>query len=100
LNSSSLITFNSLTILRLLILTLFALPIVIFICAYIRTRHSFESTSMVDATHSMLCDWCCKYSPFIFPLFVGMEVDEGLEFVTCIVDGRSESIEMNVGANA
>jgi len=55
---------------------------------------------MVDATHSMLCDWCCKYSPFIFPLFVGMEVDEGLEFVTCIVDGRSESIEMNVGANA
>jgi len=55
---------------------------------------------MVDAIRSMLCDWCCKYSSFIFPLFVGMEVDEGPKFVTCLVDGRSESIEMNVGADA
>jgi len=79
---------------------MFALLIIIFICAYIKTGHCFESISMVDAIRSMRCDWCCKYSPFIFPLFVGMEVDEGLEFITCLVDGRSESIEMNVGANA
>jgi hypothetical protein len=44
---------------------------------------------MVDATHSLLCDWCCKYSSFIFLLFVGMAVDERLEFITCPVDGRS-----------
>jgi hypothetical protein len=29
-----------------------------------------------------------------------MEVDEKLEFITCPVDGRSKSIEKNVGTDA
>jgi hypothetical protein len=98
LNSFSLITFNFLVVFRLLILILFVLPIVICICAYIRIRCCFESTSMVDVIYSMFRDYCCKYSPFISPLFVGakMEVNEGLEFTTSPTNGRSYSIETNV----
>jgi hypothetical protein len=49
----------------------------------------------------MLHDCCYKYSPFIFPLFIraGMEVDEVPEFTTSPINGGSESINMDVGAN-
>jgi len=90
---------NFLAFFRLLILTLFVLPIVICICAYIKVKQYFKSTSMVDAIRSILCDCCCKYSPFVFPLFVGarVEVDEGLEFIASPTNGGFESIEMDVG---
>jgi hypothetical protein len=54
---------------------------------------------MVDAIQSMFCDYYCKYSPFVFPLFVGIgvELDEGLEVTTCQTNGRSKSIDMDVG---
>jgi hypothetical protein len=56
---------------------------------------------MVDAIHSMFCDYYCKYSPFVLLLFVGVgvEVDEGLEFTTCPTNGGFETIKMDVGAN-
>jgi len=40
------------------------------------------------------CDYCSKYSPFILPLFVGVEVevDEGPEFTTCPTNGGFECI--------
>jgi hypothetical protein len=53
---------------------------------------------MMVAICLMLHDWC-KYSPFIFPLFDGVEVDEGLEFITSLASGGSKSIDMDVGAN-
>jgi hypothetical protein len=54
---------------------------------------------MVDAICSMLRDYCCKYSPFIFPLFVGagMEVNEGPEFTTSPINGGSKFVKMDVG---
>jgi hypothetical protein len=56
---------------------------------------------MVDAIYSMFHDWCYKYSPFIFPLFVGAkaEINEGPEFTTSPTNGRSDSIQMDVRAN-
>jgi hypothetical protein len=53
---------------------------------------------MVDAICSMLRDYYCKYSPFVLPLFAKarVEVDEQLEFTTCLTNGRFESIEMDV----
>jgi hypothetical protein len=56
---------------------------------------------MVDVICSMLCDYCYKYSPFIFPLFVGagVEVDEGPEFTISPINGGSKSVEMDVGTN-
>ncbi len=49
---------------------------------------------------SMFHDYCCKYSPFICPLFVGVgkEVNERPEFTTCPSNGGFECIEMDVGA--
>jgi hypothetical protein len=54
---------------------------------------------MVDAMCSMFHDYCYKYSPFIYPLFVrvGVEVNEGPEFTTCPINGGFECIEMDVG---
>jgi hypothetical protein len=54
---------------------------------------------MVDAIGSMLCDCCYKYSPFNLFLFAraGVEVNEGPEFIVDPINGRSESIEMDVG---
>ncbi len=91
-------TLNFLIVFKLLILTLFALPIRICICACIRAKHCFESTFVVDAIGSMLHDYCYKYSPFILSLFARtrMEVNEGLEFTTGPINGRSESIKMDV----
>ncbi len=91
---------NFLAVFRSLIFR-FILPIIIWICAYIKTRHCFESTSMVDAICLMLHGCYCKYSPFVLPLFARtrMEVDEGLEFTTSPTNGRSKSIEMDVGTN-
>ncbi len=54
LNSSSLMSRNFLTFFRLLILTLFVLPIVICTCVCIRARCCSKSTSMVDAIHSIV----------------------------------------------
>ncbi len=67
-------------------------------CACIRANRYFESTCMMVAICLMFHDWC-KYSPFIFPLFDGVEVDEGLEFITSLVNGRSEFIDMDVGVD-
>jgi hypothetical protein len=56
---------------------------------------------MVDAICSMLCDYYCKYSPFVFPLFVGARVgvDEGPKFTTRPTNGGYESIEIDVRAD-
>ncbi len=89
---------NFLIVFRLLILTLFALPIGIYICVCIRAKHYSESTFAVDAIGSMLHDYCYKYSPFILSLFAKarVEVNEGLEFTTGPTNGRFESIKMDV----
>jgi len=52
---------------------------------------------MVDAIRSIFHDCCCKYSPFVFPLFVEarVKVDEGLEFTIGPTNGGFESIEMD-----
>jgi hypothetical protein len=54
---------------------------------------------MADAIYPMFCDCCYKYSPFILPLFVGarVEVNERPEFTTSPINGRFDSIEMDVG---
>lgn len=44
----------------------------------------------------MLSNWCCKYSPFVFLLFVGVEINGRLEFATSPCDEGSKSIEMDV----
>jgi hypothetical protein len=56
---------------------------------------------MVDAIHAMFCDCYYKYSPFVLPLFigVGVEVDEGFEFIANPTNGRFESIDMDVGVD-
>jgi hypothetical protein len=56
---------------------------------------------MVDAIHSMFCDCCYKYSPFVLLLFIGakLELDEGLEFIANPTNGRFESIYMDVGVD-
>ncbi len=56
---------------------------------------------MVDAICLMLRDHCYKYSFFVFLLFakIGVEVDEGLEFTTCPINGGFQFIEMAVGAD-
>jgi hypothetical protein len=48
----------------------------------------------------MLSNWRCKYLPFVFLLFVGVEVNERLEFTTSPCDEGSKSIEMDVRVNA
>jgi hypothetical protein len=54
---------------------------------------------MVEAIRLMFCDYCCKYSPFILPLFVGVgvEVNEGPKFTTKPINGKLEFVEMDVG---
>jgi hypothetical protein len=54
---------------------------------------------MVDAISSMFHDRRCKYSPFVLPLFVGvqMEVNEGPEFIIGPTNGGSKYTKMDVG---
>jgi len=55
---------------------------------------------MVDAICSMFYDYCCKYSPFVFPLFVGIGVvDEGFKFIADPTNAGFEFIDMDVGAD-
>jgi hypothetical protein len=69
-------------------------------CDYIKGKHCSKSTSHVDAICLMLFYWHCKYSPFVFLLFVGVEVNERLEFATSPCDERYKSIEMDVRVDA
>ncbi len=69
-------------------------------CDYSKIKHCFESTSHVDTICLILFNWCCKYSPFVFLLFVEVEVNERLEFATSPCYEGSKSIEMDVKVNA
>ncbi len=67
--------------------------------ACIKVKLCYESTSVVDAKCLMLHDWCCKYVAFVLDFAKDMDVDVGQQDTLSPCDGRSKSIEMDVGIN-
>ncbi len=51
----------------------------------------------MDAIHLMLHDWRCKYVTLVLEFANGMDVDVGPQDTLSPCDGRSKSIEMDVG---